>query len=515
MEADELDELLGLKPKFDLPPAARRSLEEVGVISVSEGGFPAGSLDNQPGALVKAALAGNSGQMVSRWGHILLRRALASRYDAPDGLSAVEFAAERAALLNRMGEPHIARALVQDIDTGNYNTALTGAALNAYLGTGDIVGICPVARLKATVREGAEWDMIQQVCGAFGGDERRAVRQLDRMLSRNEVSRIDVLLAQRFAGAAGDGRRAVNIEWDDVEELTPWRFAFATALGIQPPANLLAATNGAFDARAAISPALTVTQRLSAADSAAERGVLSSSSFVDLYSQAYSAAETGAEISAEASTLRDAYVENDPAARLAAIKSLWDDGEYYGRQVLTSYAAARLPVDEAFQEDAGALIASMLAAGLDRNALQWATVVLEGSHGWGQLALAQPTRDAPVGQGAIGDFASEDETEGQLRARLFIAGLAGLGRIEGSDLADLADDYALDLDRRTRWSDMIGGAAEVNNPSLVAMLAGLGMQGDSWDKMTPRHLYHIVRSLNAVGLGAEARMIAAEAVART
>ena len=35
-----------------------------------------------------------------------------------------------------------------------------------------------------------------------------------------------------------------------------------------------------------------------------------------------------------------------------------------------------------------------------------------------------------------------------------------------------------------------------------------------WDKMTPLYLYHIVKALNDVGLGAEARMIAAEAVAR-
>jgi hypothetical protein len=32
--------------------------------------------------------------------------------------------------------------------------------------------------------------------------------------------------------------------------------------------------------------------------------------------------------------------------------------------------------------------------------------------------------------------------------------------------------------------------------------------------MTPRHLYYIVSALNRVGLDAEARMIAAEAVAR-
>ena len=49
---------------------------------------------------------------------------------------------------------------------------------------------------------------------------------------------------------------------------------------------------------------------------------------------------------------------------------------------------------------------------------------------------------------------------------------------------------------------------------LVVLLAGLGMQGASWSQMTPLHLYHITSALNRVGLSAEARMIAAEAVAR-
>ena len=60
----------------------------------------------------------------------------------------------------------------------------------------------------------------------------------------------------------------------------------------------------------------------------------------------------------------------------------------------------------------------------------------------------------------------------------------------------------------------IDRAAELGNPALVALLAGVGMQGSGWDKMTARHLFHIVRALDRVGLNAEARMIAAEAVAR-
>ena len=133
MDEDEFDELFGLKPKFDIPPGARRAVREVGVVGPDEGGFPTGSLDDQPAALVRAALAAHRGPMVSRWGHILLRRALASRLDAPRGMNPVTFAALRAALLNRMGESAAARALVQDVDSANYNTALATAAFDAYL----------------------------------------------------------------------------------------------------------------------------------------------------------------------------------------------------------------------------------------------------------------------------------------------------------------------------------------------------------------------------------------------
>ena len=46
-----------------------------------------------------------------------------------------------------------------------------------------------------------------------------------------------------------------------------------------------------------------------------------------------------------------------------------------------------------------------------------------------------------------------------------------------------------------------------------ALLAAAGMQGE-WDKIPPYHLYHIIRALHDVGLDAEARMIAAEALVR-
>src|SRR3546814_10169247 len=159
----ELDALLGLKPSYDIPPAAGRSLARVGVIDSSEGGFAFPSLARQPAALVRAALRGTSRSMVSRWGHVLLRRVLASRLAAPQGMNPVEFAALRARSLNRMGEHAVARSLVQDVDTANWNAALRDAALEAYIGTADIVGACPLVRLGRLERSAANWTMLRAV----------------------------------------------------------------------------------------------------------------------------------------------------------------------------------------------------------------------------------------------------------------------------------------------------------------------------------------------------------------
>ena len=66
----------------------------------------------------------------------------------------------------------------------------------------------------------------------------------------------------------------------------------------------------------------------------------------------------------------------------------------------------------------------------------------------------------------------------------------------------MPSDLGVNLTRESAWSQRIDRAAELGNPTLVALLAGLGMQGDGWDKMTARHLFHIVRALRRVGLEA-------------
>ncbi len=518
MSSDELDELLGLKPRSDMPPAARRSLKQVGVLADYEGGLPAGSLARQSGALVRATLDGNKGQLVSRWGHILLRRALASRLDAPQGMNPADFAAARAALLVRMGEGEVARAVVQDVDAGNYTDSLTRAALDAYAFTADITGICPAVTVQGGARKDAEWRVLRSVCQAFQGDGTAAMAQLDRMQGGGVWPKIDMLLAQKYAGAAGKARRAVTIEWDGVTEMTPWRYAFTIATGLEPPASLMRDAPDRYAYAAALAPMVPLTTRAEGADKAAAAGILSSAAMIDLYSQIYAQEDITGDWADRAGLLRTAYTGEAPSDRMAAIAQLWDAGKdsrvRYSRMVLTAYAAARMPVQDAFADQSADLVASMLAAGLDANALRWASQAEVGSLTWAQLALASPKRGTPVASGALESFYSDDDSDNYRKSRFLLAGLAGLGRIDQSTASDFASKLEINLNRQTRWTRLIDQAADLNNAALVCLLAGVGMQGDGWDKMTSVHLYHIVSALNRVGLSAEARMIAAEAVAR-
>ncbi|MFM6831724.1 MAG: hypothetical protein ACKOVA_15510 [Novosphingobium sp.] len=512
------------RPKFDIPPSGRRSVDVVGVIDEKDGGFPAASTHYLNGPFVDGVIGKMRGQFVSRWGHILARRALASRLATPVGMNGADWAAIRAQLLLRMGEPDAARAMVQSVDSGNYTRGLEDAAMASFLATADPVGLCPITALTAAGRPGWDWDLSRAICSAFADEGSPAMAQLDRAMRRGTGSKIDILLAQKFAGAAINARRAVKIEWDGVEALTPWSIGMAFATGVEPPEALRKSAGAGYALLAARAPMLPLASRAAAADVAAARGALSATAMIDLYSQLYALRETSGgesstdDWSARAEALRAAYVSASAADRYDAIRTLWGDGSdpdrAYAGLVMTSYAAARLTPAMDQADNAPALIASMLTAGLDRNALKWAPFLPIGSEGWGLLVLANPGRANKVGSEGLSAFSDEDDSENALRSRFLLAGLMGLDRVDAGAARDFAGKLELDLARQTRWTRAIDGAAASNNPALVSLLAAFGMQGERWDRMTPLHLYHIVSALHRVGLDGEARMIAAEAVAR-
>lgn len=513
------------KPKFDIPPSGRRSLEIVGVIDEREGGFPVASTHYLNGQFVEGVIGKTRGRFVSRWGHILARRALSSRLATPVGMNGADWAAMRAQLLLRMGEADAARAMVQSVDSGNFTRALEDAAMASFIATSDPVGLCPITALTAAGRPGWEWDLSRAICSSFSDEGSSGMAQLDRALRRGTGSKIDILLAQKFAGAAINARRAVKIEWEGVDALTPWSIGMAFATGVEPPAALRQSAGATYSLTAVRAPMLPLASRAAAADVAAARGVLSSQAVIDLYSQLYAARSNNGGGAAEADewtkraeTLRAAYLAKAASDRFEAIRTLWGDGtnpdRAYSGLVLTSYAAARLAPSNDLSDNAAALVASMLTAGLDRNALKWAPFLSVGSEGWGLVVLANPARATQVTNDGLNAFADNDESEGALRSQFLLAGLMGLQRVDPAAAKNFAEKMSVDLNQQTRWTRAIDAAAASDNPALVSLLAAFGMQAERWDRMTPLHLYHIVSALRQVGLEAEARMIAAEAVSR-
>ena len=505
--------------KYDLPAGSRRSLDRIGPLTAAEGGMPTTAFWGAGGNYLSILMDKTNAPLVSRWGSILLRRALVSSVDTPTTINGADVVAARASLLLRMGEANAARDMIQSVDPDKATPKLLQAALQTYMANADPGGLCPLVPKGLQTSKDVKWELARGMCTAMSGDAGTAGVIVDRAMRKPGVEAVDGRLAEKILGASTNGRRAVKIEWDNVKQLTPWRFGLATATGVDIPANLLKTETPQAQAWQSMTPMTSLNVRSAAAPVAASLGVLSNRAYVDLLSAAYDADTRDEKVTVQGDLLRTAYVGATLGERLKAIRQLWaegsKDGDGYDGLVLTARAAARLPVTAEVGDDMGKLIASMLSAGLDSNAAAWASVAEEGSDAWGQLALAAPTPLKGVDSGSIGSFIGNDNSANSLKSKIFVAALAGLGRIDQETFTDTAGDLEMNLSRQSDWAVAIQKAADDDQQGTVALLAAVGLQGENWGKMNPLHLYHITAALRKVGLNAEARMIAAEAVARS
>ncbi len=298
----------------------------------------------------------------------------------------------------------------------------------------------------------------------------------------------------------------------------------ASATGLTIPDRLLATAGPHVRAWQARAPMLPLEERLAAADFAASLGVFSNASMVEIYSLIADTTDPADFRQSVGGRLRTAYVAASDEARVDAMRGLWreageDPVRRHARLILTASAAGRIDPSEDHAGDAADLIASMLSAGLDRQAARWAEVVgemegAEGDRAWAMLALASPATAVDLGSGRIADFVDADTSSGSMRSKLLVAALAGLNRIPEGTATSLAGDLGIRFGRRNRWTAMIDSAAQRRQPATAALLAAIGMQTAGWAGVPPENLYHIVRALRLTGHEFEARMIAAEAIAR-
>jgi hypothetical protein len=510
-------------PPVEYPSFARRDPWTVGAID------PAGVGLNDPwgttsGRFLSTLLRRMDAPLASRWAHIALRDALLVKSRAPRDVNPVDWVAERAWLLLRMGEADAARMLVAGVDTDRFTPKMVQVAVQSALASADPPAMCPIEdgirKYEPAIRA-----LVQAMCSSLAGEPETAGAQIDDARRHGRIGGIDLTLAEKVVGTGTNTGRAVTIEWEPVDHLTAWRFGLATATGMAVPDRLLRDASPQLRAFQARAPLLTPQQRLDSAYFAAGLGVFSSQSMVDLYSAIYDSTDPDDLPSTDAWQLRQAFVGKDQATKVAAIRRLLDAGkdplQKEAMRALVARAASMIEPDPDLQNDAPDLISAMLAAGYDRAAARWAPVVrrmndANADRCWAMLALASADAgNADISFGRIGSFIGRDRSRDKLRSALLVAGLAGLGRISTDAANSLNRRYGLGLGRTTSWTRIIDAAANRGQGGTVLVLTGTGFQTPSLERVPAAHMYHAIAALKRTGQDFNARMIAAEALSRT
>lgn len=519
---DPLDALTRSQPTnyFSIPGGQARPIDIVGPLEPGNFGLGAGAFGPSDGALLAAVMRGLDAPLPSRWTSIVLRRALLSRVAAPAGVNPVDWVAERAALLLRMGEADAARMLVQSVDQEFYTPRMIEVAGQTALATADPAALCPLVGPARRGSNDAVWTLADAMCAALESEPARASILIDEATRRQGARGIDLALAERVIGAGAAARRASAISWDGVDGLTPWRFGLASATGTDIPAPLLGSADLRMQAWFARAPMVPAEQRIDAAATAAALGIFSAHSLAELHALVLDRTDVAETAGTVGARLRTAWIGDSIGDRLTALRTLWteptDARARYARLILTSGAAARVPVSADQASDAPNLVAAMLSAGMDAPAGRWSDIIQDGGddRAWAMLALGAPQPQVDLGADRVETFIANDTSAGKQRSQLLVAALVGLGRVSDEDGRRLAQAAGLSIGADDRWTAAIDRATRSRQAGTVALLAGLGMQTGDWSGVPPRYFFRIVRALRTVGLEFEARMIAAEAMAR-
>lgn len=516
---------------FDLPPSARRSLDRVGLLTPELGGLGERAFGTSLGGDWAHIMAATRAPVASRWLSILLRRALLSQSDTPAGIGGADWVAERAWLLLRMGEADNARLLIQSVDNDRYTTRLYAVAMQSLLASADPAGMCPLLPRARNFSNEPSWFMAQALCASFSADQNSATAILSQAERRGIARGVDYRLAEKVVGSGPQSRRSVKIEWGGVARLTAWRFGLATATNVEIPDELYQTAGAQVRAWEARAPMLSLKQRLPGTVAATRLGVFSGAAARGFYDALAEDPDADSAAQDIADDLRTAYAGAATEERIGAMRDFWSraradgagpgpGGVDYAALPVLARAAATVKPDPIAGDDAPWLIAAMLSAGYDVNAARWSDIA-EGLQGaarqrsWALLATGAPSPRVPLTRQRIDDFVGADKSEAQHMGKLLVAALGGLGRLPESDRAELLKAASVDPAPRTRWARAIMAAASRGEKGSVALLAAVGMQTSGWYGVPAAHLYFITTALRQVGLAPYARMVAAEAMART
>ncbi len=481
-----------------------------GLLDAATGGFGPDLFAGSDSRFLVTLLERIERPLASRWAQILVQRALASVAVPPGPHHPSDWLAARATALVALGAATDAHRMVARVAIDQYTDRLYGAAAQAALAAGDPMALCPLSPTARLALDTPFWSLMDAMCLAILGDEVGSTILFDRLRRQQGIDPFDIGLAERMASTAGAGRRGSNPEWSDMQGLTAFRIGLASAAGLDLPDAALGGASRAQRAWLARIPTVSVARRAAMAPMAAATGAFSAAEINRLL-----AAEVATLAAAEAprspgGQLRTAHADGDVGQRIAAMRALWARGEGdpdlgYGWRVATAPAAARLAPSAALQADAADIVASLNAAGYAASVPGWWQALAEADGDararlWGHAVAVAPA--VPVSREWYDRWAKE---AGPRRAALLSAGLLGLGRGAVGEAPTPIDNA---------WTRALDRALAGRRTGEVILLVAAGMQGRMAD-LPPDYLRRIAAALLAVGREAEARLLVAEAIARS
>ena len=312
-----------------------------------------------------------------------------------------------------------------------------------------------------------------------------------------------------------------------VDRLDTWRFGLATATGLTFPDRLIDAAPPQLRAWQAASPIIAPADRLESAQIAAGLGVFSSQSLIDLHSTIYDATGPDDIPETEAWQVRLAFLGRDLDTRLGAMRRIWSGSQDYlpaaGRtsdarpRRRAGGAERRPPVGCAEPDRLHArrgLRPGTRRAGRGRSA-RWTTRM--------RTRPGRCSRSAsPDGSGVDLSVASNQrlhrprrqrgpqaQRSARRRPRRAWADRRGNGEpLERPVRPAHRQSIALDPDDRPR-------GAHSGRPGRCWSSPGRACRRRPSRKFRPSHVFHAIAGLRRTGQEYTARMIAAEALART
>lgn len=525
-QADEVAEPAAPEPQTRLAILSQSDL--IGLHGPRTGGFEETLWTGSSGPFVRDFLRGLPAPTASRWGHVLLRRALLTRTPTPEGVLPANFVAERAHLLLRMGEAEGARRLVTQVPVSSFTRRMFDVAPQAHMAAGDVPGLCPLVQTGITVSADPVWPLASAVCAALQGDDAGAALTLDRERENRTAKTFDIQLAEVVSTTLAGSDRGVNAAWPQTARLTTYRLAMALAGGVEVPRQRLADANTAVKGWLTRNGSLPLAVRLEAARTAAATGALPARDLINLWSLQAAGLDETAIRALPVGKLRTAYQASSLPARVQAMRDLWNAASWpHGKAAMllvTSDAAARLPVRASLVGAAPELGRSLLLAGDVPAALRWYDLARREAKGrnpqagaplmalWPLVATAEARGHVPhsVGLFELWDDMQDGERAEQARRRQLVS--AAMTGLQLLPVAEMPRSAQVELVSNA-YTRRLRAAAKAGRKGEVILLSAAGLGKDA-AQVSPAYLFEITRALSIVGLKQEAGLIAAEILIR-